>query len=489
MSTKAFARRAATVLTTLLLVACGGGSGGGSAVTTGATVNNQPVLAAVSSAAPAGSCPNGGITVSTGVDANGNGVLDASETTNTQYVCNGAPGTIGTNGTNGSNGTNALVRMTAAGSGCTTGGTKVEAGLDSNGNGVLDASEIGSTGYVCDGAIGTTGATGAAGATGPAGSAGSAGATGATGAQGPAGAAGATGATGAIGANGATSLMLITPLANGNANCAYGGQQTTSGVDSNGNNVLDAAEVTATGYACNGAPAGLPWVDATGTSAQAQSNTGYLAHNDLAEVVVTLPPNPNVGDIVRINGLGAGGWRIAQNAGQTIVGRNLWNWVWTPRETDRNWSSVASSADGTKLVAVVNGGLIYLSHDSGATWTPRGSNWSWSSVASSSDGTKLVAVVSGGLIYTSTDSGATWTPQGSNQAWRSVASSADGTKLVAVVPGGRIYTRTPTLQNSLQTTTGTSGSIDGDRYEAIELLYLGGGVFNVLSASGTFYVQ
>ena len=35
-------------------------------------------------------CPTGGVSVSSGIDTNGNGVLDASEVSNTQYVCNGA---------------------------------------------------------------------------------------------------------------------------------------------------------------------------------------------------------------------------------------------------------------------------------------------------------------------------------------------------------------------------------------------------------------
>jgi photosystem II stability/assembly factor-like uncharacterized protein len=61
-------------------------------------------------------------------------------------------------------------------------------------------------------------------------------------------------------------------------------------------------------------------------------------------------------------------------------------------------------------------------------------------VASSADGTKLVAAVIGGYIYTSWDSGATWTQRGSSQDWQSVASSADGTKLVAVSWYGGIYT-------------------------------------------------
>src|SRR5260370_42513143 len=35
--------------------------------------------------------------------------------------------------------------------------------------------------------------------------------------------------------------------------------------------------------------------------------------------------------------------------------------TWTPRDSNREWVSVASSADGSKLVAVVQGGQIYTS--------------------------------------------------------------------------------------------------------------------------------
>jgi hypothetical protein len=107
----------------------------------------------------------------------------------------------------------------------------------------------------------------------------------------------------------------------------------------------------------------------------------------------------------------------------------------------QNWISVASSSDGTKLVAGISGGDIYTSGDSGATWTPHGMRGTWYSVASSGDGTKLVS--GAGYIYTSVDSGATWTSHGAASAvWRSVTSSSNGTKLVAVNEVGYIYTST-----------------------------------------------
>ncbi|HXB59264.1 MAG TPA: sialidase family protein [Candidatus Acidoferrales bacterium] len=116
---------------------------------------------------------------------------------------------------------------------------------------------------------------------------------------------------------------------------------------------------------------------------------------------------------------------------------------------------VASSASGTNLVAVGfagNLGSIYFSTNSGATWAlPAGPTnfWLgniWSSVASSADGTRLVAAAESsdvnstflpGPIYTSTNSGATWTLSGApSNVWYSVACSADGTRLVAAAYAG-----------------------------------------------------
>jgi len=109
----------------------------------------------------------------------------------------------------------------------------------------------------------------------------------------------------------------------------------------------------------------------------------------------------------------------------------------------KNWQSIASSSDGTKLVAVVYGGDVYTSTDSGASWVNRlVGNKNWWAVTSSSDGTKLVAVVNPGQIYASINSGVSWTLQtGSiSGAWRTISSNSDGTKLAAAVFSGYIYT-------------------------------------------------
>jgi len=174
-------------------------------------------------------------------------------------------------------------------------------------------------------------------------------------------------------------------------------------------------------------------------SVSATANNTYIATNDAQSVGLTLPANATVGQVVRVVGLGGGGWSVMTANGQVFNGVQA-GAVWTPRDSNRGWQSVASSADSAKLVAADYFGQIYTSTDSGVTWTPRDSNRKWFSVASSADGTRLVAVVLDGQIYTSSDSGVTWTPRDDNRSWWSVASSAAGSKLVAADFPGQIYT-------------------------------------------------
>lgn len=169
--------------------------------------------------------------------------------------------------------------------------------------------------------------------------------------------------------------------------------------------------------------------------------------------------------------------------------------TWQEKTTSgaRAWRSVATSGDGSKIIAgSSNTQTLQVSYDSGATWTPKtiasfasdflaltisedgskqytapfydyiyqsvdnGASWKtltnsgthpWRSIASSSDGTKLVAVASypSGYIYTSTDSGTSWTQRTSPgaQAWYGVDMSADGTKMVAIINGNPDGTGNP----------------------------------------------
>ena len=155
---------------------------------------------------PAGvNCEAGGKKIQSGLDSNKNGVLDPSEISETDYVCNGASGEAGTEGLN------SLVTATdePAGINCTSGGEKIQSGLDSNKNETLDSSEISQTAYVCNGEKGETGT------------------------------------------SGLTSLVVASDEP-ASSNCATGGKEIESGLDSNRNGILDSIEVLETDYICNG---------------------------------------------------------------------------------------------------------------------------------------------------------------------------------------------------------------------------------------------
>lgn len=111
------------------------------------------------------------------------------------------------------------------------------------------------------------------------------------------------------------------------------------------------------------------------------------------------------------------------------------------------WSH--SSADGMKLVAVVENRQIFTSTDFGMTWNARESTRNWFSVASSAHLTQFVTGVDGGQVFTSTDSGLTWTARESCRAWQAVAISADSTRMIAAAFGEQIYVGSGAIRTPL----------------------------------------
>ena len=113
------------------------------------------------------------------------------------------------------------------------------------------------------------------------------------------------------------------------------------------------------------------------------------------------------------------------------------------------WTSVASSADGTKLVAAigsyfVNGynSTLYISTNSGTTWVENTdipeSPASIVSVACSADGRVILAnggwavgEAYGSALFISTNAGVDWTVTNFYGVANSVSCSADGTKIIA----------------------------------------------------------
>lgn len=167
--------------------------------------------------------------------------------------------------------------------------------------------------------------------------------------------------------------------------------------------------------------------------------------------------------------------------------------MWIPRlnDTNRTWSGVAMSSDGSKLAACAVGGSIWTSTDAGVTWTERTSAGArnWNGICSSTDGTKLAAISSAGKIYTSADSGATWTERNSGVTgdWGVVTCSADGLKLFASNHSYGGFGYTSTNQGAAWTTRSTMGrclwaasSADGNKLAA----FVSGGSLQVSSNAG-----
>lgn len=64
-------------------------------------------------------------------------------------------------------------------------------------------------------------------------------------------------------------------------------------------------------------PAGITWVSVSGTTQAVAVNTGYIINN-VAATTVVLPATAAVGSRVIVKGVGAGGWIVSANSGQTI---------------------------------------------------------------------------------------------------------------------------------------------------------------------------
>ncbi|WP_146190722.1 DUF7151 family protein [Polaribacter aquimarinus] len=187
-------------LTIILFAGCEGKPG--AIGETGATGLNS--LVNITNQLPNENCENGGIKIDVGIDNNVNGTLDSNEILNTSYVCNGVDG----------NTSLTSVTTEAAGNNCDNGGVKIDSGIDANKNGVLDNNEITATAYICNGI------------------------------------------------DGINSLTKITNEAAG-VNCETGGVKIDSGVDTNGNGILEDSEIVATAYACNGLDGNISLVNVT----------------------------------------------------------------------------------------------------------------------------------------------------------------------------------------------------------------------------------
>lgn len=155
---------------------------------------------------------------------------------------------------------------------------------------------------------------------------------------------------------------------------------------------------------------------------------------------------------------------LASTYGSIFLSTNFGNSVTVCTSAPQNmyWGSVASSADGTKLLAAGmdgygSNGRIYNTTNGGATaWhTNAIPNYFWTGVCISSNGEVMAAVNTNGYVFVCTNSAATWysnffsivLPRGS------VACSADGSKMMLCAYGVPIYISTNYGVNWNQTAT------------------------------------
>lgn len=142
-------------------------------------------------------CPNGGQRIASGLDNNRNSALDDAEITRTSYVCNG---------------TSSIVRLgtvpstpNPSSNQCLFGGTRVDSGRDSNGDGRLQDSEVESTSVICSVQV-------------------------------------------------ITNVLVESRIINQgepNTRCTQGGVRMTAGVDMNADRLLQPAEITSSVDVCN----------------------------------------------------------------------------------------------------------------------------------------------------------------------------------------------------------------------------------------------
>lgn len=101
---------------------------------------------------------------------------------------------------------------------------------------------------------------------------------------------------------------------------------------------------------------GMTWTTVAGTSQAASVNNGYVTNNAGA-VTVTLPATAAVGDEVAVEGLGAGGWVLTANTGQTIK-------IGSSTTTSAGSLASAASSDNVYVTCIV----------ANTTWRVRSTN-------------------------------------------------------------------------------------------------------------------
>lgn len=331
-----------------------------------------------------------------GLDLNGNGVLDAREVSDRWGLCGAASGAADT-----------LVRISgdADPRHCPAGGFRLVGGDDVDGDGRLSRVEVIARAHLCHRAW-----------TGPSRSPRWADTA-------PRMLAAAEAARGVSAARAPTESLIRIETAVTAAPCPARATRVTIGIDADRNGTLDAREVELTQVTCSRTP-GDP-------------------EDGEAVAALPLPADSQVGAMLRVSAAGLP-WRIAQGPGQRLNTERLlgpWGGNWAVTGPAGRWTAAAQSADGQRIVAVADGTLL-RSEDGGAAWTPlqpADARVRWTAVASSADGRTLAASSREAGIHVSQDGGLTWEARADGHGWGRLAASADLRRLLAERHGRELW--------------------------------------------------
>jgi hypothetical protein len=130
-------------------------------------------------------------------------------------------------------------------------------------------------------------------------------------------------------------------------------------------------------------------------------------------------------------------------------------WVGLPTFNNVRWGTVATSADGTRIVAAGNPGGVYVSTNSGLSWVQTSVGVSlWKAAVCSTNGNVMAVAapydpaqpfypVYG--VHISTNGGVTWTKANvtDNYSWRALAMNDSGSFINAGVDGGGVWQNSP----------------------------------------------
>lgn len=117
-------------------------------------------------------------------------------------------------------------------------------------------------------------------------------------------------------AEGSSNFTFLGPLTNGQLLIGSTGADPVPAALTAGTNITVTNGGGTITIAATGA-GGFSWTDVSGTTATMVSGNGYIANN-AGLVTLTLPATSVEGDEISIIGKGAGGWSIAQAAGQLV---------------------------------------------------------------------------------------------------------------------------------------------------------------------------